>query len=154
MAHNDTVQFSTPSNQGTVTAKVTALEEETVIGGLREVHKSMDKLPDSYCTFGRHLHDGVRSLLDANPDWIPRCLELIGNPDADIDTVKDAVESVRAFISSACGCTNDAPITGADCATSIRAHLLEAWRSKAGDPDDQVHDWLVGGAPAGIRAHP
>ena len=36
----------------------------------------------------------------------------------------------------------------------IRAHLLKEWQTKALDPDHAAPQWLIDGAPAGIRAHP
>ena len=36
----------------------------------------------------------------------------------------------------------------------IRAHLLKPWQTKALDPDCAAPQWLIDGAPAGIREHP
>ena len=33
----------------------------------------------------------------------------------------------------------------------VDANIIEAWRAAAGDPDDQVTQWLTHGAPAGIE---
>jgi hypothetical protein len=41
-----------------------------------------------------------------------------------------------------------------DAKSRINSTLLGAWRSSAGDPDNQLENWLVHGAPAGILTQP
>ena len=43
------------------------------------------------------------------------------------------------------------PVDNQHCSTVIRAHLLEAWASVAGDPAVGVVKWLYQGAPAGLN---
>ena len=43
-------------------------------------------------------------------------------------------------------------VEGPRVSTRVRATLVEAWRHAAGDPDVEVVQWLLKGAPAGIEA--
>ena len=62
--------------------------------------------------------------------------------------------AVRNLIASETNCKNADPVSNSRCSSAICADLLEAWRTVAHDPEDQVHSWLTSGAPAGVRKHP
>ena len=122
-------------------------EDRLAIGGLRNPHVSIRKLP-LVASFGISLGEKLSSLIEANPEWMSSTLKLIGQ---DTSTApRDASEAVRHTISEACGKPNLVPVNHPTCSTPIRAHLLEAWRKASQDPDEEVYKWFVQGAPVGI----
>lgn len=118
------------------------------IGGLRNAADSVGRL-HRVAEFGRALGTKLKALLTGHPSWITDTCDAIGST-TDLRPPPDAVAAVRNLL---CEATH---MTAADSSlprlTDVDAHLLEAWRLAAGDPDDQVGPWLKHGSPAGIEA--
>ena len=97
--------------------------ELMAIGGLRNAHLSIRKLP-LVVEFGRKLGDKLCALIDSNRHWVKPTMDLIGQ-DERKSAPDEAIEAVRKLIASECGCADMDPIRNESCSTSIKAHLLE-----------------------------
>jgi len=150
---SEDVVFTTPLRQDTVATQAKETENLAALGGLRDAHKAVQKLPAA-AKVGKELHTRIAELLVSNPQWVTRTIDVIGKDESAIGIIDEPVRAVRTLLCDFLGCKNDQAISNEKCSTSIRAHLLEAWRALACDPDDQVFLWLTEGTPAGIRVHP
>ena len=133
--------------------------EMSAVGGLRDASKTLSKLHSS-STFGRKLGKALMKAVTENlvqhasvgtrgQSWVEQMCSKIGAAES-VQAPEQAVECVRDIIRKHVGTTSSLSGTQVPgCSTSIDAHLLEAWRRAACDPDDAVCQWLVKGAPAG-----
>lgn len=131
--------------------------DKMAIGGLRDAATSVGKL-SAVATFGRRMYAAIRETLVAdhktNEDqgtpeqsWVSVTCKAIGSKEERVPP-EAAIEAVRAIMVR----YTAAVPAGSSFVhlTEVDAHLLEAWRKAAGDPDDQVFQWLTQGAPAGV----
>ena len=134
--------------------------DRLAIGGLRDAAASVGRL-STVAAFGRRMYGAIRDVLvtdrkhnqdqgTPSESWINVTCDAIGSkeerlpPEAAIEAIKAIMVQYTAAVPA------DSRF---EHLTNVDAHLLEAWRKAAGDPDDQVYQWLTQGAPAGIL-HP
>ena len=104
------------------------------IGGLRNAAESVSRL-HLVSEFGRSLGAKLKALLAGNPEWITATCKAIGSTD-ELRPPPDAVAAVRNLLVEATHMTEADP--NVPRLTDVDAHLVDAWRLAAGDPDDQV----------------
>ena len=130
------------------------------IGGLRSAPAAVARL-HTVSTFGRRLGAKLMELICNNEQqhiasgtigksWISQTCDAIGSTDSDAGPPPDAVAAVKSMLIEMTGMVPEDFKTPRR--TRVDAHLLEAWRVAAGDPDDQVGKWMLVGAPTGIEA--
>ena len=131
--------------------------DRMAIGGLRDAATSVGKL-SAVAAFGRKMYAAIRETLVAdrkmNEDqgtpeksWVNVTCKAIGSTEERVPP-EAAIEAVRAImVLYTAAVPADSRFVHL---TEVDAHLLEAWRKAAGDPDDQVFQWLTKGAPAGV----
>jgi len=128
-------------------------QEAQAIGGMRHAHRSVSRLP-SLLPVGRQLRRLFVAALSEFPKLREQCLGAIGHQNPRVPDEK-VVAIVRGRLGALLNVDDLEPIRTEGICTEIRAHLLEGWRSMAGDPDWAVTRWLVrDGVPAGLRRHP
>ena len=85
-----------------------------------------------------------------NDNWINLPCNATGSKDATARPPADAVAAVRApLIETTRMLSADADVVHRK---RVDAHVLEAWRVAAMDPDDQIFLWLRDGGPTGITS--
>lgn len=122
------------------------------IGGLRNAAHSVQRLTQ-LSDFGQGLGKSILECILQNPAWIDSTCALIGG-EQDLKADPSAIQAVRQIIEKQCDFVPSHDVPQEDCSTLINARLLEAWRLKAMDPDHEVCQWLLTGAPAGLAKVP
>ncbi len=123
-------------------------DDQIEVGGLRNACDSVSCLPQ-LCRFGRSLGLSLEKLLPENSithqkqgtckqAWISQVCDLVGCETPNACAPAEAVHAFREVLIKACDAPHADPVRNEHCTADIRAHLLEAWRSKGMDPDDQI----------------
>ena len=151
------VRFSTPLRGGPENAFVTdgarTAAEAKALSGMRRPARAVARSPMAV-EEGRRVAAVTQRVIDEYPDVVAKIDNLIGNADADANSIEPVVEACRSRLADHWNITNVRPSDDGTHSTELRAELLGGWRAAAGDPDDQPEQWLAGGAPGGVRAHP
>ena len=64
--------------------------------------------------------------------------DVVGSTDKTARPPVKVVLVARDILIRTCGASHAGPVSNEHCAMDIRARVLESWRSKAMDPDDQI----------------
>jgi hypothetical protein len=122
------------------------------IGGLRHLRETMSRLAKVNGT-GAQIYVALKELLDSNPEFVTRSLEMIGSEDGTAvpkDICEAAEKSIRKVLEPQA--PNFQPPEKKE-ESPVNLSLLSLWVQVARDPDDQPAKWVAEGAPAGLR-HP
>jgi hypothetical protein len=122
------------------------------IGGLRHLNQSLSRLP-VVKQVGAWLYVELKRLLEDKPEYVQRALDHIGKKDCfelPGDMTKDVEKRMRFVLEPL---AQDFKEPGHAENTPVNVPLLALWCAAARDPDDQPVQWLISGAPAGLR-HP
>ena len=153
MDHADRITWTNPL-RGTPppSAKDTKrVADDECLGGMRNSHRAVSRIPGWYIV-GERLKTVMDKFLDEHPEALAQALASVTGPaeKRPQGTNADVLEVFRQSLSVAFNGCSTAPVCGNSCDTSIRAELLGAIYSAAGDPGQFAVDWLRYGAPAGI----
>ena len=122
------------------------LEDDSCIGGLRNPSRNNHRL-SQVVSAGSAIREIISDTWKVFPSLQADILQLMSNKDAPLIDL----EPVRAFWGSRLGVSDVGKVDSGTCKTDLRYGLLKAIASKAADPDRSIVEWLVEGAPAGIR---
>ena len=139
--------------------EVRRAEDEESLGGMRNVAKTVRRLPrheqlgrilsplfDGYLRDFPSIKEEIISSLDSNGKDQKK--DFIGPDHPAFDECRCRLAVVLG------GKPSTEPCSTETCSTSIRGHLLHRWASVAGDPAAHVCRWRWAGAPAGIAEDP
>ena len=124
------------------------LEEAEAIGGMRNPHQSVAKLPKAK-KMGRLVNTLLRKALELWPslEKTGRAI-LTGEKVAPMD--EKVVDKVRKSVLSLLGCEESQRVRTARASTPLQASVIGAWGKLVGDPDSEtLVSWLDHGAPLG-----
>ena len=135
------------------------IADSLAIGGLRNTAASVGRL-HMVTEFGAKLGYKLRELITTNSDhhtaagtdeqsWVNITCASIGS--ADVVPPPSAVAAVKALLIEMTAMTLTDAERAMPALTLVDAHLLEAWRRIAADPDHEIFKWFRDGAPAGIK---
>ena len=122
---------------------------------MRNAHKAVGSIP-GWLIVGPKLRTIADGFLDANPHV---CSAILASVTGEPDKRKGGVdlgdlELFRSLLSQNFGHCSTKAVSTESCSTEIRAALLRAIGSAAGDPGVFAADWLEQGAPAGVLCDP
>jgi hypothetical protein len=128
-------------------------EDIDCIGGMARTSRCVAALPGNIVAGGQ-----IRVLMDAFllrwPDLIATCCSAIGAEDPSAGPSEASLDELREILAVHLRTSDTGPVANGDCTSPIRAGLLSAWASKAGDPGAAAAAWVRDGAPAGILSDP
>ena len=129
-----------------------AKEETHQIGSLRDMTRSLDKVP-GHCVSGGRIRQILALYFDEKPDLIESCCQALGTQTSadELFPPHELAElrmQILRLITSNCAVTPVQPGPGQQ--PLLDAELLHAWATWAGDPAAHCAKWLVNGAPAGV----
>ena len=126
------------------------LKVETALGGMRDPHKAVSKLP-TVQNLGLKVQAAWDTFLKKH--W--KALELAqsyGTENCAFDPY--IVNEWKAVLRKLFGAKGNPKVTISEkdeYTTPVDVHLFEAWQKRSGDPDCHVIDWLKEGTPLGIE---
>ena len=127
--------------------------EGSHIGGLRDVAKSLDKIPhvrDQGILIGRRLE----KLFEDVPEVKKQLLAAIENKIEDTSVLSEVIDKVVQTVAEVVQCDDIRRGIDMNLHCEVRPQLLADVRRFLGGPDDQVERWNWDGAPLGIEAKP
>lgn len=142
-----------------------SLEDEDVVGGLRQAYKSVAK-SDSTCHLGRIIRNLIDRELDAAPQVENVLFSSIGKPLGTCHLPTEWVNSLRVEIAKTIsrtvslelvtGCWDDFndSVNTEECKTCLKSNFWKLWTQAINDPAKNIIEWLDHGAPAGLTKHP
>ena len=113
----------------------------------------MGKAP-GHKTIGTAIAAIIDAFLDSNVVIEDKIFKSVGADTADPQALSQMIEPLRGHIAKGLSTNGRAPSTAetatADCSSTIRYELLEAWTRLARDPGHRLSSWIANGAPAGV----
>ena len=113
----------------------------------------MDKAP-GHKTIGAAIAAIIHAFLDSIADIEDKIFNSIGADTADPQTLSRLIEPLRGHIAKGLSTNGRTPSTAetatADCSSTIRYELLEAWTWLARDFGHRLSSWIANGAPAEV----
>ena len=121
-----------------------ARQDKLAVGGLRNARHTVSRL-HLVASFGAQLGVQLEDLLSAQKGWIDEALAAIGNSKSLPNS--SATLAVRQLLGQASAAGPVGPVDNGSCTSPVFATLLRSWQNACSDPDDQVADWFLNGAP-------
>ena len=119
---------------------------EACVGGLRSAWRSTAALHQS-TTVGARVKEALRKALVEHPAlMLAADGNKLFNPDHELQQA--GVERARQLVAEVLGVAHPQPMGRS---TSWLPHFVRAWVETANDPDVDLAEWLVKGAPLGVR---
>ena len=142
-----------------------SLEEEDVVGGLRNAFKSVKRSCKAY-NLGVIIRNTLDAKLNESPQVQEQILSSVGKPLGTSRPPVEWVNDLRVHLSkSIARFSNLSLISGSwddfnksvnneNCNTCLKHNFWKLWAQAIEDPALHVVDWLENGAPAGLLVHP
>ena len=117
-------------------------ENEAATGGMRNPSKAIERIPDAIPT-GRRVRQALLHAIAEDETLLEPCRARFNRQHTDGFSATQ-LRSLYSTVMKALGATGEMPSRG------ISATLLQAWLTSSGDPDTDLPQWLIEGAPLGV----
>ena len=124
-------------------------EDDECLGGMARTSRAVAALP-GHLVLGGRLRRALDDFVRLRPHVVQDCLSALGSDDPAAGPRECDLRDVRELLGGLLGASSTEAVAAGDVTSPVRAGLLHAWATQAGDPGASAALWLVNGAPAGI----